>query len=301
MACPAFFVQEFIENEGDAWNILCGEALQFIKGQLEGDLSKEGVHGWTLGARERSLGVVTAKLHSASSRVEEERFTPEVMGPEDVVDLVNNIVCTIPITIEELRRASQGWDVLGKVFNVDKVFRQKETVFTCLHQAEEVLVNSRELGKKIRIHGDLHLGQFLQVREDAAYDFVVIDFEGEPLRPVYERLQKSSPLRDVAGMLRSFDYSGYSAAFHMDNSPDEKEQVMALAREWGRQAGEKFLNGYLAAVQGSYGVLLPGNPRDFQLLLLCFKLEKALYEIRYELRNRPRWVNIAIKGLFDST
>ena len=308
VTCPAFFIQEFIENEGDAWDILCEDALRFLKRRVE-ELSSQGDDrgaasvdscGKAFDSRESRLGVVTAGLHSASSGVDEERFTPEIMGSKDVAGLINNIFCAIPITMEELRRASRRSDLLEKNFNRHEVWKEKETILACLRQAEEVLASSQGLGMKIRIHGDLHLGQFLQVRRNESYDFVVIDFEGEPLRPVCERLRKSSPLRDVAGMLRSFDYSGYSAAFRMDDSPDEKRHLMEIAREWGRQAGQKFLEGYLEAIHGSHSFLLPKNPRDFQLLLLCFKLEKALYEIRYELRNRPRWVNIAIQGTLDS-
>lgn len=306
VTCPAFFVQEFIENQGDAWDILCREALEFLKGQFGDSLPEEGGDGGitdcrrNLGLREGRLGVVTAGLHLASSSIDEGEFAPEPMMREDVVSLVNNIISAVPITIEELKRANLDAETLEKTLNMYESLRQKEAILKCLRQVEEILRDSPELGMKIRIHGDLHLGQFLQVRGNGLYDFVIIDFEGEPLRPVYERLRKSSPLRDVAGMLRSFDYSGYSAAFRMDESADEKEYLMAIAREWGRQTGEEFLKAYMEAMRRSCAYLLPRNPRDFQLLLLCFKLEKALYEVRYELRNRPRWVSIAIRGTLDS-
>lgn len=306
VTCPAFFIQEFIENEGDAWDILCGDALQFMKRQLEDSLSQVGdersIHGYRrdFGLREGRLGVVTAGLHCASSGVKEDGFTPEAMRPEDVVSLVDNIVSAMPITIEELRQASLGSETLEKTLSMYQSFIQEEAILKCLRQVEQVLINADELGMKIRIHGDLHLGQFLQVRDKSSHDFVIIDFEGEPLRPVCERLKKSSPLRDVAGMLRSFDYSGYSAAFRMDDFPDQKEHFMETAKEWGRRTGEEFLEGYLEAMRGSCAFLLPRDPLKFQLLLLCFKLEKALYEVRYEIRNRPRWVNIALRGTLDS-
>jgi trehalose synthase-fused probable maltokinase len=294
VTCPAFLIQEFIENEGDAWDILCGDALKLMK--------RCGIHeyGGDFGLREGRLGVVTAGLHCALSGVKEEAFTPEVVRPEDVVSLVGDIISAIPITIEELSQASSGSGALEKTFGVYKAFIQEEAIVKCMRQVEDVLTNADELGMKIRIHGDLHLGQFLQVRDKSSHDFVIIDFEGEPLRPVCERLKKSSPLRDVAGMLRSFDYSGYSAAFRMDDFPDQKEHFMELAREWGRRTGEEFLEAYLEAMRGSCAFLLPRDSRNFQLLLLCFKLEKALYEVRYELRNRPRWVSIALRGTLDT-
>ncbi len=306
VTCPAFFIQEFIKNQGDGWDILCGDALKFMKRRLEDSLSEEadegGIDGYRqdFGLRESRLGVVTAGLHCALSGVKEDGFTPEAMKPEDVISLVGNIISAIPITIEELRQANLGSEALEKTLCAYQSSIQEEAVLKSLRQVEEALVNADELGMKIRIHGDLHLGQFLQVRGKFAQDFVIIDFEGEPLRPVCERLKKSSPLRDVAGMLRSFDYSGYSAAFRMDDFPDQKEHFMEAAKEWGRRTGEEFLKGYIDAMRKSYAFLLPWDSRNFQLLLLCFKLEKALYEVRYELRNRPRWVNIALRGTLDS-
>jgi maltose alpha-D-glucosyltransferase/alpha-amylase len=306
VSCPAFFVQEFVENNGDAWEMLCCDALGFMKRQLEDSLSEVGDKGvvydsrWDSGLREGSLGAVTAGLHCALQGVKDDAFTPEPMQPEDVVSLVHNIISTIPITIEELSQARVGSELLEKTLGTYELLMQEESIFKRLRHVEEVLTNADELGMKIRIHGDLHLGQFLQVRGSPPYDFVIIDFEGEPLRPASERLKKSSPLRDVAGMLRSFDYSGYSAAFRVDDFPDQREHLMEIAKEWGRRAGEEFLKGYLEAMRGSCAFLLPRDSRNFQLLLICFKLEKALYEVRYELRNRPRWVSIALRGTLDS-
>ena len=292
VARPAFFVQEFIENEGDAWDIECEDALEF--------LTHSDVYKKAFGFRERRLGEVTAGLHWVSSSVKEDGFIPEPMMREDVANLISNISSAIPITIEALRQAGFHRDALTGNQDIYELLRLEEVIAECLRQAEEALSGSHGLGMKIRIHGDLHLGQFLQVRRNKDPDYVVIDFEGEPLRPVGERLQKSSPLRDVAGMLRSFDYSGYSAAFRISNSPREKESLMESAKEWGRQTQERFLEGYLKTMCQSCGFVLPEDPRNFRLLLLCFKLEKALYEIRYELRNRPRWVNIAVRGTLDT-
>ena len=112
VTCPAFLIQEFIENEGDAWDILCGDALKLMK--------RCGIHeyGGDFGLREGRLGVVTAGLHCALSGVKEEAFTPEVVRPEDVVSLVGDIISAIPITIEELSQASSGSGALEKTFGV---------------------------------------------------------------------------------------------------------------------------------------------------------------------------------------
>jgi trehalose synthase-fused probable maltokinase len=132
------------------------------------------------------------------------------------------------------------------------------------------------VGKRIRHHGDLHLGQMLWAKGD----WLVIDFEGEPARPIPERRLKHSPLRDVAGMLRSFTYAVAVAGV-------QDESVEQRAR-----AG--FLDGYLEAVQAAD--ILP--PRETtERLLRIYELEKAVYELRYELANRPDWVWVPVGGI----
>ncbi len=150
---------------------------------------------------------------------------------------------------------------------------------------------------RMRYHGDYHLGQVLYTGKD----FVIIDFEGEPARPLNERRIKRSPLRDVAGMLRSFQYAAYSALFHQaqKGAPgSHSEEVKLLepwAQLWSQWVSAVFLNAYL----GSAGVadLIPHNRSDLQTLLDAFLLEKALYELNYELNNRPDWVRIPLHGI----
>jgi len=137
-------------------------------------------------------------------------------------------------------------------------------------------------GMKIRLHGDLHLGQVL--RRDAGW--LVFDFEGEPGRALASRREKHSPLRDVAGMLRSLAYAG--AKVELDGAPrsDRVERSRAA-----------FLDGYLGAVQGSG--LLPSGDEDCLRLLHALELEKVLYEIRYEVNNRPDWARIPVSALLN--
>jgi len=136
-------------------------------------------------------------------------------------------------------------------------------------------------GRVIRGHGDYHLGQVLWTGDD----WLVIDFEGEPARSLSERRQKRSPLRDVAGMLRSFAYASSAAPIVLGvEVPDDFEQ----------RAREDFLAGYLAEVDGS---LLPGGEEAIERLLTVFELEKAVYELRYELDNRPDWLAIPVAGI----
>jgi maltose alpha-D-glucosyltransferase/alpha-amylase len=122
-------------------------------------------------------------------------------------------------------------------------------------------------------------------------DFVIIDFEGEPARSFEERRAKSSPLRDVAGMLRSFNYARWSALRRVAQSPEEAEKLAPPAIAWERATREAFLKGYAEALAAP-----DGAPIDAELLSL-FELEKALYELRYELNNRTDWVQVPLHGV----
>jgi maltose alpha-D-glucosyltransferase/alpha-amylase len=148
--------------------------------------------------------------------------------------------------------------------------------------------------RRIRCHGDLHLGQVLFTGKD----FVIIDFEGEPERPVSERYIKASPLRDVAGMLRSFHYAAH-AALRGQAQPIITQHanipIERWATYWSTWTSSTFLRGYLAAAAD--GGFLPKEESQLHVLLRAYLLEKALYELRYELNNRPDWVNIPLEGL----
>jgi len=152
-------------------------------------------------------------------------------------------------------------------------------------------------GKKIRIHGDYHLGQVLVTRND----FVIIDFEGEPGHSLEQRRAKHSPLRDVAGMMRSFAYVQQSALRSVVHNEAEAARLAPLARAWELEVRAAFLSAYDAAARDAaaggaalYESLQPGNG-----ILGLFELEKALYELRYEIGNRPTWVGIPLQGILD--
>jgi len=157
----------------------------------------------------------------------------------------------------------------------------------------EFLVNDmRDGALKTRYHGDYHLGQVLLSKND----FVIIDFEGEPTRPVAERRAKQSPLRDVAGMLRSFNYARWTAWRHAVQSNEDTGRVEPLVADWERQVRREFLEAYDVASGGS------GLYASFEAargLLDLFEMEKALYEVRYELANRPGWVGIPLQGILS--
>jgi maltose alpha-D-glucosyltransferase / alpha-amylase len=162
------------------------------------------------------------------------------------------------------------------------------------------LMSSSIEALRIRCHGDYHLGQVLWTGRD----FVIIDFEGEPLRSIGERRLKRVPFRDVAGMLRSFDYAAWTALrrhwelLHPERgvSPAVRERHEAGASSWSAWLGREYVREYLARLREIRPDLVPRDPQDVSLLLRIWLLEKALYEITYELNSRPSWVDIPLRA-----
>ena len=138
-----------------------------------------------------------------------------------------------------------------------------------------------------RIHGDYHLGQVLRTLDD---DFAILDFEGEPSRPLEERRAKASPLRDVAGMLRSFDYA--AETLRRANGADP-----VAVDAWYRAARDAFMAGYDDTVAGDAVLRRGWDPDSRPAVLAAFEVHKALYEARYELNNRPDWLDIPLNAL----
>src|SRR6202034_3440737 len=157
----------------------------------------------------------------------------------------------------------------------------------------EALAGEDKSGTKTRIHGDYHLGQVLLTKND----FVIIDFEGEPGHSLEERRAKQSPLRDVAGMLRSFSYVEHSALRSVAHDEVEYAKLAPLAHAWVQEVRTAFLAAYHETTRGAelYSELSPGHG-----LLGLFELEKSLYELRYELGNRPGWAGIPLQGIVES-
>ncbi len=146
---------------------------------------------------------------------------------------------------------------------------------------------------KSRYHGDYHLGQVLLLEDED--DFFLIDFEGEPARPYAERRKKDSALRDVAGMIRSFDYAVHSALSRIDpRYGHQREKLELRVNRWRTRVTQAFLESYMTALHGC--LVCPRSPDDAQALIKWFTLEKALYEIRYELDHRPSCVAIPLQG-----
>jgi maltose alpha-D-glucosyltransferase/alpha-amylase len=149
-------------------------------------------------------------------------------------------------------------------------------------------------GMRIRIHGDYHLGQVLWTGRD----FVIIDFEGEPALPLGERRIKRTPFRDVAGMIRSFHYAGFTAlSRHAESPGDQPSPLEPWVQYWYHWVSSQFLHAYLEAAAGA--PFMSEDLEDIDLLLDVSLLNKAVYELRYEADNRPDWIGIPARGVLE--
>ncbi len=259
------------EYEGDALAATLAVAQQFVV---------DGTDGWelalaeiptapdTLLGRIAELGTATARLHSVlATDAADPAFSPQ----DPSTELLNLLRATLDDQLERVFGHLPDEPSVEPLVGLEQTIRERITL-----PAQGPLG-----GKSIRIHGDLHLGQTLYT----GHDWTLLDFEGEPARPLNVRRQKRSPLRDVASMLRSFSYATW--AVRLQRGQEAPADFEARARQ-------AFLDAYFAAVDPA---LLPTGQAQIQGLLGMFELEKALYELRYELDNRPEWVPIPVAGI----
>jgi trehalose synthase-fused probable maltokinase len=170
---------------------------------------------------------------------------------------------------------------------LDTLLAERSTI----DEAIERVLTARDLGKRIRTHSDFHLGQVLEVDGDVFF----IDFEGEPARPIAERRIPQSPLRDVAGMLRSLGYAAHAGLkTFLDANPDAGAVLEPWITGWEVHAATIYAHAYVKHL-GDSGLLPHGEDR--RLLLRALLLDKAFYELSYELNNRPDWADIPLDGL----
>ena len=246
-------VQRFVPNARDGWELALDE--------LEDDPER-------FVTRLRDLGAVIGRMHTVlASDPADPAFAPEEPSDESLALLT----ATIDEEIERLFLELPEIDAVAPIAGHAAEVRDRL----------QLLSHVGARGKLIRTHGDLHLGQTM-LGDDG---WVVLDFEGEPARPLIERRRKRSPLRDVAGMLRSFAYAA---------SASDMQRARPAPEGWEDRARESFLAGYLEAVDSS---LMPPGEGPTRTMLSIFELEKAVYELRYELNNRPDWVSIPVAGI----
>jgi len=284
----AAMIQRFLPGSRDAWTV----ALE--RGAEAFDV--DAPTGIPFVVEAETLGTVTREMHLAlASDDEDPAFAPEAGTAADVAEWADAVRLATDKTFELLERSRAE----GSLAN--DVARDVETVLA-RRDAVRALVDGwtteigGDAGGRIRHHGDYHLGQVLQTGDG---DFFVIDFEGGPARPLEERRGKHSALRDVAGMMRSFAYAAATCAERARAELGEGDAT-TRAHRWERELREAFLRGYLPEGR-EHPPFLPQARARLEVLLLMLETEKVLYELAYELNNRPSWVWIPLRGLVAMT
>jgi len=289
-------VRPFLESRGDAWR----ETMDHLR--RLGDVLVQEPAPAHREARERrlrelggdfleemaGLGGVTGELHAALA-VEESlpAFAPEPITRADVDRWVGAIRHSAARLLDELGGRSARLPEAAR-----RATRRLRGVGGRIERRlGDLALLADEGAWKIRCHGDFHLGQVLRT----AGGFAVIDFEGEPERPLADRRAKHSALRDVAGLLRSFDYAAHATM--AERPPTDGPALGRWLGQWTRLVSAAFLRGYLDAARRSPRPLGPRSPEAFRRACGVFEIEKALYELRYELEHRPEWVPIPAAGL----
>jgi maltose alpha-D-glucosyltransferase/alpha-amylase len=239
----------------------------------------------------RILGQRTAELHLALASLAYDReFAPEAFSTLYQRSLYQSMRTLTKQVFELLRRGLKDLPVAVRG-EAQKILDHESEVIGHFQS----ILNRKISAMRIRCHGDYHLGQVLYTGKD----FVIFDFEGEPARPLSERRLKRSPLRDVAGILRSFHYAAYAALFSQQASGFVREEDLSFVERWGNfwylWVCVAFLKAYLPiSLQAS---IVPRGRDELQVLLNAYLLEKAIYELGYELNNRPNWLKIPLQGI----
>jgi maltose alpha-D-glucosyltransferase/alpha-amylase len=303
-------LQGYIPSHGDAWTFTLDEVTRYFDrvlsrtGELREapplpaslfdldfaavpPLMQELIGGFFL-EMVALLGRRTGELHLAlASRPQEPAFSPEPFSLlyqrsvyQSMRSLARQVLVRLGRNLERLApetRPEAQWLLASEQEVLQRLRRFLDRKFAAM---------------KIRIHGDYHLGQVLYTGKD----FILIDFEGEPARAMSERRIKRSPLRDVAGMIRSFHYAAHAVL--LQHGQLRSEDVPALgewAEAWYRHVSGIFLHAYLGTVASASFV--PAERHDLEIMLEAFLLDKAVYELGYELDNRPDWVGVPLRGI----
>jgi maltose alpha-D-glucosyltransferase/alpha-amylase len=285
-------LQGYVSSQGDGWSY----TLDYLERYLEearlqppdsAIAQAEELHGPYL-MMIHTLGWRTGELHQALAiRTGDAAFEPERIRRQDLHAWATRVRKELAATLE-LLRSRRGTIPDHLRAEAEQLLAAKkrfsDRIASLMPRAVQAV--------KTRYHGDFHLGQVLL----ASNDFIIVDFEGEPARPFAERRAKHSPLRDVAGMLRSFNYAAHAVRKRITAvEPQQTELVARLLAVWERLAKNEFLASYRQAAQGCPS--FPQSPEHSDALITLFTIEKALYELRYELVNRPEWVDIPLRGL----
>ena len=304
-------LQGFVRNEGDAWQFTLDSLERYFENALTHPtvqippitqkpllllneeiplLAQETIGPYLASAH--LLGERTAQLHSALASIQDDpEFSPEpfsTMYQNSVYhSMRRSAITTLHLLRQRLDTLSE--ETLGlaqEVLELEKAIIERFQ-----------LIRGRKIqAARIRCHGDYHLGQVLYTGKD----FIIIDFEGEPARPLSERRIKRSPIRDVAGIIRSFHYAAHTVLLRYSTStlrPEDKPVLEQWGRFWYNWVAASFVTTYLDSIKGTG--LVPESDEDLRIILDAYLLDKAVYEVGYELNNRPDWVQVPLQGILQ--
>ena len=296
-ATTAGMLQELVPGAVDGWTYALGSSAEYFRA---GDGQEPAL---PFEQEAQQLGVVTRALHetlASGDRGSDFEFRPA--SPDDIRQWVQRSRRTIEDASRALERALQEKRLpQERASEAKAIVERRPGYLAWMSELDEGI--GTDAGANVRTHGDYHLGQVLR---SSGAQFLVIDFEGEPTRPLSARRARHSPLRDVAGMLRSFSYAAAvgggmrdagSYASATKTRPASKLPLAEVrAARWERSAREAFLRGYFSEKQGNRD-LLPRSHSNAGRLIALFEAEKVFYELQYELDHRPEWVWIPLRGI----
>jgi maltose alpha-D-glucosyltransferase/alpha-amylase len=302
-------VESRVENQGDGWNSTLEELARFYEHcslGIEAARSTSANAPLDPDAFEQSdifhdalalslepaalLGRRTADLHLALAADRgDPAFVPEEFSAADAAELVRRLHRSATETFAVLDRKIDDLRVSG-VAEIDGLIALRGRVWNWIEGLEPFVLT----GSKCRIHGDYHLGNVLRVKND----FTIVNFEGEPGVPLAERRAKRSPLRDLAGMLRSFRYAAYTGLFNYANRrPDQLNRLWICSKLWDRQIAAVFLENYYE--RAGRAAFLPKNAANTQKLLQVFVIHGALNDLRNEMLVRPAWIRVPLHAIVE--
>jgi maltose alpha-D-glucosyltransferase/alpha-amylase len=281
----AAMLQRFVPNQGNAWTFAVAAAEAYFEACDATVLRSfcDAMH---------ELGAITRQLHQALAQPTElEAFRPEAIEPQDLEHWFAQLSSLITRSLNDAAAHLQYDHLASELARDLRTFLASAPALQARLTPLAAVLAGRA-GMKIRHHGDYHLGQVLRTQDSS---FVVIDFEGEPLRPLQERRAKHCPLRDVAGMLRSLSYAAAVAKIKRRRAGHEVAED--LTKTWEKASQKAFLDAYKPPSKPTDVEILPASPQAVDALVELFVVEKACYELCYELNHRPEWVSVPLAGL----
>lgn len=283
-------VHAYVENQGDAWTVTAAYLDRFVEEQRllatsDGPAESEEQISYLRYMAQTGRRVAEMQM-ALASRDDIEDFKPEPVTPQDVRQWISEITAHAEDAFESLQERRSSVKEADRAL-IDQVLALRQSLRARL----EALLPETVDGLKIRLHGDFHLGQMLIAKDD----IFIIDFEGEPRRTLEERRRKAPAARDVAGLVRSIDYSATAALERaLRVAPDESGKLAAALDAWRERSTAAFLGAYREIMTDAR--LWPASAGTAAGMLNFFLLEKVLYEIEYELAYRPEWLRVPLAG-----